>query len=380
MGRLEDLPDEIMCDILSRLPVKSIITCKCICKKWENMVSGSYFVDLHMLRSPECLLIYQSKCVDEDSHSGILKLLEIEDQPDHNHLLREPFMGIDMADLFPGSLISLVGSVNGLVCLWESLWVSLWNEHNKTPICDNTYICNPITREYMILPKQQFDATDYWDARYGFGVSVKGEYKVIRILGDSFKIEVYTLGTDQWRSLEVPKYLKRMQLFHGIFFQGHVYWIVDDQLFSFDLDNETFKLFPFPPPPDGEILYGLRYIGILKGCLSLLCNSSHEITVWVMKEHGIEKFWKIKNCTLELNNLFELFPICLVDGLNGRSILMFKLLKEDDECESQLMAHCLETSTSEDTTISDKRFTVKTYRPSLMKLQNFQSSAEVHVF
>ncbi|GKC40930.1 F-box associated domain containing protein, partial [Tanacetum coccineum] len=299
MGRLEDLPDEIMCDILSRLPVKSIITCKCICKKWKNMVSGSYFVDLHMLRSPECLLIYQSKCVDEDSHSGILKLLENEDQPDILIILRIP------------------------IRLVESLWVSLWNEHNKTPICDNTCICNPITREYMILPKQQFDATDYWDARYGFGVSVKGEYKVIRILGDSFKIEVYTLGTDQWRSLEVPKYLKRMQLFHGIFFQGHVYWIVDDQLFSFDLDNETFKLFPFPPPPDGEILYGLRYIGILK-------------------EDDEDE--------------------------------------EDDECESQLMVHCLETSTSEDTTISDKRFTVKTYRPSLMKLQNFQSSAEVHVF
>ncbi|GKC80575.1 F-box protein-like protein, partial [Tanacetum coccineum] len=214
-------------------------------KKWQNVVSESYFVDLHMSRSPECLLIYHGKRICEDSHPGILTLVEIEDELDHTRLLHDPFMDINMAHLFPGSSISLVGSVNGLII-------------------------------------QQG------------GISVRGEYKVLRILGYGHnEIEVHTLGTDQWRSLEVPKYLKRMQYHHGIFFKGHIYWIVHDQLFSFDLDNETFQLSPFPPLPD---------------CLG-------------DEEHGVEKYWQIENfnnlCTLQLNNLF---PICLVDGLNSRSI------------------------------------------------------------
>ena len=378
MSRSEDLPDDIICDILLRLPVKSIITCKCICKKWKNLVSDSYFVDLHMSRSPECLLIYQCNFISEDSHPGILTLVEIEDELDHTRLLRDPFIGINMADLFPGSLIFLVGSVNGLVCLWEFLW----GERDKT------HICNPVTREYITLPKHQFISKNYWHPRYGFRISVHGEYKVIRILGyRDTKIEVHTLGTDQWRSIEVPKYFKTMQLYHGIFFKGHVCWIVFDQLLSFDLDNETFQLSPFPPLPDHKILRGLEYLGVLKGCLGLFCKTDYELSIWVMKEHDIEKYWPIENfhnpCTLELDNLF---PICLVDGLNGRSILMFNFhteydrYQEHDDNQRQLMAHCLETGTCEGTTISNKIFQVKTYRPSLFKLQNFQASAKVHFF
>ncbi|PWA81463.1 F-box associated domain, type 1 [Artemisia annua] len=329
---------------------------------------------LRVLRFKLATKILLNEFVDEGPHPGILKLLEIEDQHDHNHLLRNPFMGIDMADLFPGSLISLVGSVNGLVCLWEYLW----DEHSKTHIRDNTYICNPITREYMILPKQQYGVINYLDARYGFGVSVKGEYKVIRILGESYKIEVHTLGTDQWRSLDVSKYLKNMELYHGTFFEDLVYWIVNDRLFSFDLDRETFKLFPFPSLPNDETLIVLQYLGVLNGCLSVLYRTPFELCIWVMKDHGtarqIGKFDNPWTLTSK-----ECFPVCLVDGLNGRSILMFNFIEKSDQ-ERNLMAHCIETNTNEDTAISDKIFKVKTYRPSLLKLQNFQASAKVHVF
>ncbi|PWA75299.1 F-box domain-containing protein [Artemisia annua] len=187
---LEDLPDDVVLDILSRLPVKSMAYSKCVCKNWRNLVLKCW--------SPECLLIYCYECVDIGTHPGTLKLTEIEGKHNQNRLLRDPFMGIRIADLFPGSLVFVVGSVNGLICLWK-----LGDDGDEG---DNTCICNPITKEYMILPKQRFSVESYMDLSCGFGVSLAGEHKVIRILCQSktLKVEVYTLGTTNG---EVWKYL-----------------------------------------------------------------------------------------------------------------------------------------------------------------------------
>lgn len=120
-----------------------------------------------------------------------------------------------------------------------------------------------------------------------------GEYKVIRIYTERnpIEIEVYTLGTDQWRTLcQLPSDRSGLRLWglnHGVFFNGYVHWIVGDQLFSFDLDNETYQLFSLPPPhgeinltrdPDLENL-----LGVLKGCLSLYSVSYPGFMIWVMK-------------------------------------------------------------------------------------------------
>ncbi|KAI8558115.1 hypothetical protein RHMOL_Rhmol04G0064000 [Rhododendron molle] len=50
---IADLPDDIICNILARIPVpniKSIIRCKRACKKWHNLILQHYFSKLHVLR------------------------------------------------------------------------------------------------------------------------------------------------------------------------------------------------------------------------------------------------------------------------------------------------------------------------------------------
>ncbi|KAI3910490.1 hypothetical protein MKX01_034884 [Papaver californicum] len=41
-------PEDIYVDILSRIPVKSLLTCKCISKNWNAQISSSDFVRLHL--------------------------------------------------------------------------------------------------------------------------------------------------------------------------------------------------------------------------------------------------------------------------------------------------------------------------------------------
>ncbi|KAJ0935929.1 hypothetical protein HanRHA438_Chr03g0125061 [Helianthus annuus] len=50
-------------------------------------------------------------------------------------------LDLNLAIIFKDSQILEVGSVKGLLCLWQFGW-----------FCDETFICNLITREYMIFP------------------------------------------------------------------------------------------------------------------------------------------------------------------------------------------------------------------------------------
>ncbi|GJS00044.1 F-box associated domain containing protein [Tanacetum coccineum] len=261
-SNMEDLPLNAMVDILSRLPVKTIIHCKCVCKKWHFLVSESYFVKLHLSRSPVGLIIHHFTMQEMHNNGlGTLKLVEIEDEVDHHRLYHDPIMNFDLnRGLFSRSVKMFkklpVGSINGLVCLTEN-----GNES------DNTYICNPVTREYMMLPRHAFFAQRNESVVFGFGVGlVTGEYKVIRTFlmhfrenpnpeasrPDLIQAEVYTLGTGKWRKLgQVPYWLDGRQapLINGPYLNGHVHWIVRDEncpekICAFNFDNETFKLFP----------------------------------------------------------------------------------------------------------------------------------------
>ncbi|KAJ9552152.1 hypothetical protein OSB04_016197 [Centaurea solstitialis] len=278
---MEDLPAKLTIDILSRLPVKTVIHCKCVCKKWWNLVLDSSFVNLHLSRSPTStgfIIHYKPRICD---NPGILKWVEIEDKVDHRHLHYDRLLTLDLLNLGPiYTEMRQVGLVNGLICLWEYSYE-----------VDNTYICNPVTREYMILPRQRYQTDGFSGVVYGFGVSsLTGEYKVVRAFHAKtfvqngvtragqpsvLEAEVYTLGTGQWRSLPpvpVTYRLNTLDQFCGPFLNNHCHWIVsdnqdanDDKICTFDLDKETFQL--FPSPPKNENRFHRQSLGILKGCL-----------------------------------------------------------------------------------------------------------------
>nr|GEW44366.1 F-box associated domain, type 1 [Tanacetum cinerariifolium] len=86
---IEDLLENVMADIISRPPVTKIIHFKSVCKNWREIVSDSYFIDLHLSRSPRCVMIHrkiQPDLVSEDEDDTgnferpcVLKCLEIKE-------------------------------------------------------------------------------------------------------------------------------------------------------------------------------------------------------------------------------------------------------------------------------------------------------------
>ncbi|KAL4570171.1 hypothetical protein LXL04_025822 [Taraxacum kok-saghyz] len=298
---MEDLPDEFVVNILSRLAVKKIIHCRCVCKKWRDLISDSYFNNLRLSRSPPTLLIHHNSVRNDRSNCqpGILSWVEVEDDPDHHHLHHDPLMNLNLSlsPIFQESSTLLVGSVDGMVYLWQDCK-------------DKSYICNPITREYMILtpppPRKQHFRPDTALITSCFGVgSITKKYKVIRICHQLTPVrlseaEVYTLGTGgQWRSLSLGKVHYWLGGgYHGTFLNGHAHWIIFDKYSSekknyvFDFDNEIFKLFPSPPIEDIEDSQ-INSLAVLKGCLcqSNASSRTYNYTFWVMKEYGIKESW-----------------------------------------------------------------------------------------
>ncbi|CDP02910.1 unnamed protein product [Coffea canephora] len=292
-----NLPAHVVSDILSRLPPKTIIQCKAVCKSWLSLLSESEFTNLHLLRSPPCLII--NNLDYHPSDLNCFSLVEFEDQPDHHdfqHVAGTKIKAPEGCVVENGATATMVGSINGLICLNEF-------DHKH----DAVYLWNPIIRESITLPMPEGVRSYPNIVSYGFGSSSETrKYKVVRIFQEREKntrrvlksnCDVYTLGeeTESWRRIGHAPFLYNSCRTHGVFLNGNLHWLIGDQAGSeliscFDLETELFS--PFPAPPELSKDFNLASLGLFGGCLSLCDNTSdYEIVIWVMKEYGITKLW-----------------------------------------------------------------------------------------
>ncbi|KAK3004798.1 hypothetical protein RJ639_019931 [Escallonia herrerae] len=238
---ISDLPLNIVVDILSRLPTKTIIHCRCVCWTFHNIISDKYFANLHLLRSPGCLVIHH---FNVDGFTSAYTVNELKEKPYRNSLQRNQLMKFDLKEKFPNAKLHLVCSANGFLCLRES---------DTHAVC----ICNPVMREYVIPPPPEHTHWNIWKVDYAFGYCpVTGQYKVVCLSGvephepatrsSSYKleVEVYALGTRTWRN--IGQFTHRLPGRSGVPVNGKIYWLVNaeglrecpDSIWSFDFETE----------------------------------------------------------------------------------------------------------------------------------------------
>lgn len=297
-----NLPSEIMINILSRLPIQTILSCKCVCKHILNLLSTPEFAASHLPFSTPGLVTLQC-----GTNENLCQIFEIEDgyELQHSSLHLSPVMKFDpnVSIGLPDVALRIVGSVNGMLCL---------REYGKK-VYDALYICNPITREYIALPRIEACIEFSDTSEYGFGVSkITGQYKVVRSVHrhsnpqagpcssiQNYECLVYTVGTRSWRHVQPGPPFGHYDLSRSLFLNGNLHGSVqnccgsgDKFIYCFDLESESFKPFPqFPPPPVPPVVGTL---GILDDCLCFvdIRSEEEEITaIWVMKEYGVEKSW-----------------------------------------------------------------------------------------
>ncbi|KAL8096473.1 hypothetical protein AgCh_037438 [Apium graveolens] len=274
------LTEHLVSEILSRLPVKTLLQYRCVSKLWCSLIDSPRFVKTHLKRSIECdsntgLIIRDVNfyLVDFDSleHTTPVKI----DEPQKTRLFG----------------CSVVSSINGLQCLF-----------NPKP---DFFIWNPATRKYRHLPTLPTDFNHHFgfvgSSLCGFGYDVANDdYKVMRIQIDDSgsagsKVIVYSLKAHSWKRLKNLPYQFQHYGVWGMFMGGSLHWItVKSQgcpsILAVDLGVENHRELQLPKLQTKNanqlcIITFEKSLCILEYLLGVRMN------VWVMKDYGVGNSW-----------------------------------------------------------------------------------------
>ncbi|XP_026377799.1 F-box protein At3g07870-like [Papaver somniferum] len=176
----------------------------------------------------------------------------------------------------------MVGSCNGLVCFCIP--------HHR--VNDPVYICNPITTEYINLPRLEIK---YGVVISGFGYHFSSNtYKVVRIhYTDRFRtfepitkgsVEIYTLGSGTgWRNIGEITY-KLCDT--GVLANGSLYWLDYEQkrIVVFPLGDEHFRCLPTIPQCLRDSENATYHVKVLGGDLCLVhVDAGKHVHIWSYK-------------------------------------------------------------------------------------------------
>ncbi|XP_010030320.2 F-box/kelch-repeat protein At3g23880-like [Eucalyptus grandis] len=231
------LPQDVVVEILKRLPVGSLLRFRCVCRSWRSTIDDPRFVALHLNHSALDASHRYLACLNwYDPDQRPCSLFPNESLALHS---RSP---IEIPSVDPVNDYSLVGSCNGLICFTDVIG----GTRDRT-MC----LWNLFTRKHKVVWARHLET---YNEALGFGFDARSnDYKILRILycqDDINRVEIYSLRTDSWRSLEreVPAFCPDQS---SVFLNGKLYWLVykhgDPQsrgwygsIVSFDLAGEVF--------------------------------------------------------------------------------------------------------------------------------------------
>ncbi|KAL3506324.1 hypothetical protein ACH5RR_031706 [Cinchona calisaya] len=278
---LQNLPHDVIVEVLLRLPVKSLLKFKCVSKSWCSLISSKKFAKAHLDISSNATATYTShRLLFSTGYHSELKWSPLQSALYYNapHIEASDIeCPVNYSDML------LIGSSNGLVCIII---------HQKY-----IYLWNPSIRKSKKLPHPGFNPKFFSCTLFGFGYDkLNDDYKVVGIKNTEFgnnEFELYSRKTNSWKRIEDYKYngLPRQQF---DFLDGKLHFILDiffaseSKIVSFDLAKETFGEMAYPDP-----FYLVRSLGVLGGCLAILGTqyAINGVDVWIMMDYGVKESW-----------------------------------------------------------------------------------------
>ncbi|KAL2458312.1 F-box protein [Forsythia ovata] len=310
------LPDEIALEILSRLPIKSVLQSRFACRHWRLLTHDPHLVNMHLSQA----LTSQRLCLILQSTYPIRNQLSFVEFSDVDHIQTVRKFDTPFARSMPPEF-SIVVSCNGLLCLVDSL------------LANSIYIYNPFTRDYKLLPKS-IEFQDQF-VIFGFGFHpVTKEYKVIKIvyypsvynldnpnhlwrlmynISHRSYVQIYNLCTNEWRSIGEAPYMLEKRSSPGVLVSGRLHWMSQCGklngrrhriIVSFDLSDDSFRQIQKPESGDLRCWFS-SHVVVLGGCLCVFVHvplhpGNEVIDIWVMKEYGVQESW-VKEYTIGPN-------------------------------------------------------------------------------
>lgn len=306
------IPHELLIEILTRLPVKSLLRFRAVSKSWYSLITNPNFITFHLNQTNKnntaTLLLRHYDKNDKKEHYTLF--------PD-DQTLGEVFSAIEFPFKSAIGYFRIVGSCNGVLCLSDDLFGDM----------ETVIMWNPSIRKYVAL---HMGSKPRWPHMFvlGFGVCRStNDPKVVKIvylkdISYNYKappeVEVYSLSTGSWRSVGsvAPPYYMVEFTWSQAFVNGAVHWIAYDKcveggfrnlVVSFDMGDEVFREIMLPNALASELVTNLCIHAVGGSLAALKYNNQLETTpccVWVMKEYGVPESWT-KLFTIDLPGMLK---------------------------------------------------------------------------
>ncbi|XP_062109401.1 putative F-box protein At3g17480 [Humulus lupulus] len=319
------LPEEIVVEILQRLPHDSVITSKRVCKSWYDIIKHESFVSNHFHRhlkfdTNTSLLFLHGLNYYKDS----LDTISYDHDHDNDHLI--PYV-VEQSHTI-GKLLHFVrGSfferdrIRGLHC----------NGIIAFPKQDTEIVFfNPTLKQFKILYTQPL--LDFVSIAHGFGYDQRANlYKYVKIFQSEskyshddatmFRAQVCTLWinssgggsvSSSWRETNIILPIKNTWFDDGVVYLKSVcYWlnlsekqpqvvssVEQPQIVSFDMCDEKFSMIPLPSDPEVSITYQ-RALTVWKdeSVTLFIMGKIHRdtfliIEMWMMVVENDSTYWR----------------------------------------------------------------------------------------
>ncbi|XP_015166354.1 F-box/kelch-repeat protein At3g23880 [Solanum tuberosum] len=289
--------EEIIIEILSKIPVRSTLRFKCVSNFWKEIIADPYFKMKHLNHAKNDQnsnkLLINKMCLDKDDVfnlycSTLSSVQVVEDE----QKLDWP------ANCNPENSL-LYCSCDGLVLL------AVINGFDR-----HLLLLNPSTGESIVLPHPKSEPK-YCVCGMGYDATID-DYKILAIdlhdMCQEVSVEILTLKGGSWKKIcKYPAGIHRVLgvkdcgmyslafvhgAFHWVGLSSHCYTVI-----SFNISNEVYGEIPLLEQMCN--IYEARFIEHGVSVLGeMLCFSSTYYNpwrgmfkLWVMKDYGVKESW-----------------------------------------------------------------------------------------
>ncbi|KAG2667171.1 hypothetical protein I3760_15G099100 [Carya illinoinensis] len=320
LSRHLHLPEGVVTEILSTLPVKSLMRFKSVSKAWYALIGDPYFITKHHTfaisdhNRNQYRRVILERCRATTTPRFSMHSNDTLEFSGNIHLVPQLFS----EDINP---VHFIGLCNGIFCL-VGIAPERFYGAPEPDRAREIVLWNPATRESKRLPfvpRPPGFCPSFID--FGFGIDLNSnDFKVVKIMYfDSprhYQVEVYNLTTDSWRVIDASlnsAYFMKWPHFPS-YLNGFYYWLICPErregghrlLLSFDMSNEMFREIMLPDDTSSLV----EHIAIINDSLVVIVGIL-AFDIWVMNESSVESSWT-KLFTIELPTLPLQF---LDDGL-----------------------------------------------------------------
>ncbi|KAF8698422.1 hypothetical protein HU200_035161 [Digitaria exilis] len=293
------LTDELIVEILSRLPVRSVCRFKCVSWSWRELISDP----VHRKKLPQTLagLFYTSYNGERFPNSA-------------HHFTNITGKGVPLIIPsfsflpVPSDDVTLLDSCNGLLLFECRCSGPCPDEHNWYP--PFLYVvCNPATEKWVMLPNGTASGENRI-ARLAFDPAVSSHFHVVQYELDEWVtgVEIYSSKTAAW-SFKESEWDDDIILYDtggSVFLNGFMHMATfNERLAVLDMEGKTWRTIPVPS--DGE--FGCSEPGCIHQSQGRLCflngdgTDPSKLSIWILEDHSTHE-WTLKH-SVSLRFLFQ---------------------------------------------------------------------------